>query len=208
MMAIPALLLAATVAQVAPTGEYAGSPKEAELAMAAFAACEVRSASGKRAALAYTREAEDTPSNYPARLANSPCARTGTTLRFNGQLFRMVLFPALYARDYRTASPLIDATKVPPTDYAREFDGPQSAHTMAVRAFGDCVVRKDPATSREFVLSKPYSRIETAVIERLRPSLAACLPTGEVRFSRSVAHGAIGEALYKLTAASAATKAS
>ncbi len=99
MILASAMLMLAVAAQ-RDDASVKGSRKDAELAMAEFAACEVRSDKGRAAALAFTREVAGTPSDYPKRLVRSLCARRGTTMRFNAELFRMSLFPVLYARDY------------------------------------------------------------------------------------------------------------
>ena len=201
-----ALVLALAAAQGSPPNSFPGSRKDAERAMAAFAACEVKSAKGRAAALAYTREVAGTPSDYPQRLIKSPCAARGTSLRFQPELFRMALFPALYARDFGKA-PAADIAAVAPLNIPAEFDGTPAEQTVLVRNFGDCVVRRDPSASRTLVLSRLYSAEETAAINALKPTLSQCVAEGqELRFSRSIVHGAVGEALYKLTTAATATK--
>ncbi len=184
----------------------AGSREDAERAMAAFARCEVKSASGRAAALAFTREVEGTPSDYPQRLKSSSCAARGTSLSFRPTLFRLALFPALYARDYGKAAPVEVAAL--PAGYQQEFDGAPSEQTLVLRRFGDCVVQHDTAGSRTLVLSALYSPEEASAIGSLQPALSQCVAAGQqLHFSRSTIRGAVGEALYKSTAAAAATKA-
>jgi hypothetical protein len=207
MILAPALLLAASAIQADPAG-IPGSRKEAEQAMARFAMCEVGTERGRKAALAFTREVDGTPSDYPQRLIKSSCAPRGTTMRFKPELFRMALFPALYARDYGKWVPA-DLSAVPPLDHGKEFDGTPSNLTLLLRQFGDCVARRDPVNTRNLVLSRTFSQAEAVAVTALQPAMGQCVAPGEnLRFSRSVVHGALGEALYKLTAASAATKAS
>ncbi|KZE18716.1 MULTISPECIES: hypothetical protein [Sphingomonas] len=208
MIALSVMAAAVLAAQADGPSSFKGSRRDAELAMTEFAMCEVRSPKGRAAALAYGREVPGTPSTYRDRLVKSLCAPSGTSMSFNPELFRMTIYPALYAKDFGKAAPAVNVALLP-TDYAAEFDSTPDTATVEVRRLGDCVVKRDVAAAREFVLSKPYSRAEDAALATIRPALAACLPAGQsVRLSRSVAHGAIGEALYKLTAASAATKAS
>lgn len=208
MIAAALLIVAATAggAQEEP-GYTAASRKDAERTMADFARCEVKSSDGRAAALAFGREVAGTPSTYAQRLIKSRCARGGTQMRLNPELFRMSIFPALYSRDFGKAS-LPDFAAMPPTDFAREFDGTPSQETLTLRNFGDCVVRRDAANSRAVVLSTLYKPEEATAFTALQPAMAQCVPQGQqLRFSRSVLRGAIGEALYKLTVAAGGQKA-
>ena len=201
-----ALLAAPALAQEEP-GYTAASRKDAERAMADFARCEVNSTAGRAAALAFGREVAGTPSTYAQRLIKSSCAPRGTQMRFRPELFRMALFPALYTREYSKSAPA-DLSAAPASDYAREFDGTPGAETLTLRTFGDCVVRRDSANSRAVVLSKLYKPEEATAFTALQPAMAGCVPQGQqLRFSRTVLRGAVGEALYKLTVATGAAKA-
>lgn len=196
----------APVPKDASATKYAGvSRREAEQTMAEFLRCEVKSAKGRAAALAFTREVAGSPSTYPQRLIKSSCAPRGSRMAMNPEMVRMSLFSALYARDFAGGEPMV--ARIAADDIAKEFDGPPSESTLALRRFGDCAVTKDVADSRALVLSKLYSDDEQRAINALRPALGQCVAEGQaLRFSRTIIRGAIAEALYKMSAAPAAAK--
>jgi len=75
-----------------------------------------------------------------------------------------------------------------------------------VLVFGDCVATLDPAETRAFVLARPATAAENEAVAKLGASFGRCLaPGNEAKFSKTVLQGALAEALYRRSAASAAS---
>lgn len=72
--------------------------------------------------------------------------------------------------------------------------------------FGECVVRRDPAATKAWLLTKPESAEETSAASKAAPALGSCLVAGEkLTFSKHVLRGTIAINYYRL--AMAKTKA-
>ncbi len=126
-----------------------------------------------------------------ARLAGGECL-AGGDLIMGESLFRGAIYRALYIRDFGRLSAL------PGGDGAL----PQADDPMLV--FGDCVARLDAEQTRAFVVARPASVEESDAVAKLGPSFGRCLaPGNQARFSKTVLQGALAEALYKRTSATA-----
>lgn len=68
--------------------------------------------------------------------------------------------------------------------------------------FGECVVRRDPVTAREWLLTKPESTEESKAASKSVPALSACLADGEkLTFDKHVLRGTIAINYYRLAMA-------
>jgi hypothetical protein len=128
-----------------------------------------------------------------AKLASNDCI-AGGELQMGQALFRGAIYRAMYIRDFGADAelPAIDAT-------------PLSAREPLV-VFGDCVVRLDPAATRAFVMARPATSEEARAVASLGASFNRCVSPGDqIQFSKTVLQGALAEALYKRSTASAAS---
>jgi hypothetical protein len=135
-----------------------------------------------------------------AALANDECLQSGE-LRFNPRLLRGSLYIAKYQRDFRSAEPQIRTEQVNylPADLPK--DDPQwKGVYYAVVSFSDCVVRANPASSRDLVLAPIATARESAALNALMPALSGCLPSGsKLKIGKEQLTGGIAEALYRLS---------
>ncbi|MBC7985058.1 MAG: hypothetical protein H7X93_00070 [Sphingomonadaceae bacterium] len=133
------------------------------------------------------------------QLASSACLESHG-LRFHEELFRGVIYQALYHRDF-AAAPIPDFAGVPASDALPASDGesrgPESA--ILLRRYANCVTRADPRAVRALVMSGTTEDDEAAAFVALRDPLSACLGDGEIRFSRTMLRGLLAESLYRLT---------
>lgn len=68
--------------------------------------------------------------------------------------------------------------------------------------YGECVVRRDPANSRDLLLSKSGTTAEDSAIHSISPSLSACLPDGQkLSFTRQILKGTMAVNYYRLAMA-------
>ncbi|MBS3930531.1 MAG: hypothetical protein KGZ65_04790 [Sphingomonadales bacterium] len=68
--------------------------------------------------------------------------------------------------------------------------------------FGECVVRRDQATAKEWLLTKPESAEEASAIGKATPALGACLVAGEkLTFDKHVLRGTVAINYYRLAMA-------
>ena len=128
-------------------------------------------------------------------------------MRLQAPLLRGALFDARYRRTFRSGP--ADFAGVPPLATAGEFDGPIGQQDIQLRALGDCIARTDGPHARAFTLARADSKQADAAIAALRPALARCVAQGStLRFSRGMLRGIVGEAIYKLSVARAASPTS
>ncbi len=159
----------------------------------------------------------DLPVGSPkhAQMSRSIYDREGDECMGMGELqmpltvFRGYMFEALFLREYGNKV-ITDFSAVPPIDYGAPYGASPTAdgaQAIAMVRFGDCVVRRAPVPARDLLSSETRSSAETRLFAVLVPSLGPCLPSGKTfEFSKSVARGAIAEALYRLSAATLARK--
>ncbi len=205
-------------ASIGPTqSAYAETtkPSQTEPYLAEFADCVVAQKGRRAAVTAFVRTVPNSSGFFAASMKaadltclNAAARRTGGKLemRMQPEAFRYALYPALYRRDFGHDAPVAEAvTDAPPVDLAIEFDGDITglpATYRPSRAFGDCVVRENPAGAHALLMAKPFSRADTVAIEGLRPSFGACLSEGQtVRITRPAMRAFVGEAAYKLALA-------
>ncbi|HEY6815143.1 MAG TPA: hypothetical protein VI168_06355 [Croceibacterium sp.] len=127
-----------------------------------------------------------------AKLASDDCIMGGE-LQMGTALFRGAIYRAMYMRDFGADAPL------PPGELM------VGASSDPVLVFGDCVATLDPAETRAFVMARPATSVENEAVAKLSASFGRCLaPGNEARFSKTVLQGALAEALYRRSVASAA----
>jgi hypothetical protein len=141
---------------------------------------------------------------YGRLLAPAKCMTYPATMWFGTTLFRSAIYVALYRRDYAHSAALPSADQ-PQLRFAGEVrsDKPEDeASYVSLRGFGDCVVRQEPGSARQLVLSEPERQEENVAFAALRKPMSDCLaPKQTLSFSRQMLRGILAEALYKLSAA-------
>lgn len=78
----------------------------------------------------------------------------------------------------------------------KDYD--QAHSTRVLRDYAECVVRTNPAGSRDLLQTEPDSAGETAGFETLQPALEHCLQQGSVAFGRLIFRGTIALNFYRL----------
>lgn len=209
------LIAAAVMAPIPSAEAETTKPSQTEPYLAEFADCVVAQKGRRTAVTAFVRTVPNSSGFFAASMKaadltclNAAARRTGGKLemRMQPEAFRYALYPALYRRDFGHEAPVAaTVTDAPPIDLASEFDGDIAQLPSTYRpsrAFGDCVVRENPAGAHALLMAKPFSRADTAAVEELKPSFAACLSEGQtVRLTRPAMRAFVGEAAYKLALA-------
>ena len=73
-------------------------------------------------------------------------------------------------------------------------------------AFGECVARREPVRSREWLLSRAGTAEDTAASERLAPAFGSCLPEGQkLVLDRDMLRGSVAVSYYRLAKAQPVT---
>lgn len=67
--------------------------------------------------------------------------------------------------------------------------------------YGECIVRRDPVKARLWLLTPPDVPEETSRINELRPTFAACLGEGTLKFNRATMRGTVAVNYYRLAMA-------
>ena len=176
------------------------SPRaEARAALNAYAACLVANLPAYAAAFVKELPGRHRSEHDAQMLSVRACPRD-PEIRYDDNALRGSLFVAMYKRDFVDQAPVISAL---PLDYADEIEGAQSAlasRYVAVRQFGECVVRQEPVVSRSVVISPAGSIQESAAINDLKPALSRCLDQGaQVEMTKSSLTKLIAEVLYRLS---------
>ncbi|WP_264940125.1 hypothetical protein [Sphingomonas caeni] len=131
------------------------------------------------------------------KLANDDCLAAGE-LRFNTLLFRGGLYTALYRERFGRQMPALPQG---PANFSAGAPQPldaDAAKAIALREFGECVVRADPATAHAIVTVRIGSAEEARLYTVLGPLLGPCVYEGqEVKFSKTVLSGLFAEILYR-----------
>lgn len=122
----------------------------------------------------------------------------GQQMRFGPAMLRGAIYKAMYIRAFGTAVPELGATP----GFAAETDGQSSdagRAYVAARAFGECVVRRDPGTARALVLAEVESTDERKALTAIAPSFAGCMQKDQPELTRAGVTGVIAEVLYRLS---------
>lgn len=145
------------------------------------------------------------------KVMNPTCARTSgvSLLSMPPMVFRGALYEALYQRDFgNMVGENAVGTAHPhyPENAADEGAKRHDEVTEGYRKFmtiGECVVRADPVTARQLVLSKVETPEETAAVAKIAALIPICT-TESMRLSRSILRMMIAEPLYRMTSPAAA----
>lgn len=207
---LAAVVQAVTVAPREPDVPRAQADShEAEIGLAAYSDCVVRSDRRRALVLRYLRLAEGTPdaTELNKKLSTPDCLlralpesvtptggersdRRGRldsssidvyTLSMAPAAYRNALYPALYRYSFAETGPGAIAGK-PPLSVASEWDeapDPLPEGWLVRRAIGDCVARGHPQAAHRFAVSTPWSDAETTEMNEIAAALAECLPAGE-----------------------------
>jgi len=118
-------------------------------------------------------------------------------LKFPHVILRGGLYRALYRKDFEYRNVTLQSE---PLDLSKD-EGFSSPGYVALRQFGECVVRADPVDSQNIVITSVGSEAEKTAFKNLTPHYSPCLQQGlEVEFSKSAIAGLIAEILYRLSA--------
>jgi len=148
----------------------------------------------------------------------------GLAMWIRGEPLRMALAEALVKADLRddvTAS-FADRAPLPlPAPEKSEERATSSASVAGERArqrydqrvaqtwlwaFGECVARREPVRSREWLLSRAGTAEDTAASERLAPAFGSCLPEGQkLVLDRDMLRGSVAVSYYRLAKAQPVT---
>jgi hypothetical protein len=84
----------------------------------------------------------------------------------------------------------------------------EAAADQNVMRLGECVVRADPAGSRDAVLTEMDSANELAKLKAMAPTIARCVARGQTpKFNRTTLRAALAVGYYRLAAAARAVRA-
>jgi hypothetical protein len=136
------------------------------------------------------------------RLAKNECLADGT-MSFNPEALRGPIYQALYRLRFGP-KPVGGLDSAP----AILQESGANAPVIILRAFADCVVRRDASSARALIMSDIGKPEETAAFTALVPSMGACVAKDStVELKRPLLRGLFAESLYKLSVArSAQTK--
>lgn len=141
--------------------------------------------------------------NFACAIAGLPtneCLNSGE-VRFQAVAIRGPLFTEMYRRRAaeeqagRSWGPSLQKISLAEPAGALDDDGKTY---LALMAFGDCVMSKDPAAARRVVLAPTASAAEDQEIRAMMPNFSTCLPQGTtLRFGNQVIGGTLAEVLYR-----------
>jgi hypothetical protein len=177
------------------------------IAMAEFARCTVdRREAGVVRMLNLPAE-KVLPGSF-AGLADDECLASGQ-MKFRPMLLRGALFVELYRR--RNAAmmrqvawrmPVVRFDANAPVDPASETP----AVEMGLLAFAECVAKRDPVNAKAIVVGPTVSKAQDAAFAAITPNLGPCLFADQkITLGKIYLEGALGEVLYRGSAASADT---
>lgn len=151
-----------------------------------FAACVVKARPRMtKEALAVTSQPE---ANKAFQALVKPECLNGGFLRMDAAAIRGPLYRALYLREFGKNEPGFAA--LPPEQPSEEDRG--------YHAFGACVMRVAPDTTRTFVLALPGSSEEHQALAALRPTFEACVnPREQLVFTKVAMDSTLAQALYE-----------
>ena len=198
---IAAFMLATTGATTGAAAAQLAPPDAYRLMAHQFAQCLADTRSSR--AVDYLRSA---PGSEAARLlivrmVKYECPTVGA-VEFDDSELRGALYAARFRREFGGRAVTLP---VAATEYRADVAGMPPAVAngyVALHAFGECVVRADPAAARALVISQPATEAEHAAFAALAPRLGECLNNGnDVRFTKLVLGNVVAEAMYRLAAA-------
>lgn len=192
-----------------PTVPTSGRDRERqrELILASFAECVVDRSRAEKLARAFITLDPMTEAGGKAGqgVTEADClpkvgqSKVVYQLELKPFVYRYELLGAIYRRNFKT-EPSPSISDLPVSNYAAEFaDGKVPASLLALRQFGDCVARVNPAASHRLAMSRLYSAEEGRAVSEVMPHLEACMPPDStVGFTRGTLRGTISEALLRL----------
>jgi hypothetical protein len=131
------------------------------------------------------------------KVVDERCLAEGQ-LSMPSNLLRGALYQVLYREKFASEPPALPSV---PIDFAAGQQATLSddAKTeVALRQFGDCVVRRDIRDAHALVRSTPGSSAETAAIQALSPHFAPCVIQGaKWTLNRASVTAILSEVLYR-----------
>ena len=164
---------------------------------------------------------------YPELISGDCLGRTGGSVQmsFGGDLYRYALADALVNTSFAAQGETSFADRLPlahlPYPDRAAFDTELAATKnkrkrkreemqnnfdkgLAIAwlsRYGECVVRRDPVKARLWILTPPEVPEETSRINDLRPTFAACMNEGTMKFSKATMRGTTAINYYRLAMA-------
>lgn len=133
-----------------------------------------------------------------------PECLNGGRLKMAGPVMRGAIYIALYRHAFGNAAPAMIAQAPDFSEGAGQPSGTAAEQAVALRQFGDCVARRDPANTRAVVLAPVGSAAENAGYAALAPQFNACVPQGaNLTFTKALLGGLFAEILYREAASAA-----
>ncbi|WP_156460627.1 hypothetical protein [Sphingomonas sp. Leaf339] len=164
------------------------------MVMQMFASC-VLDRSSRQVAVALAESTESDQAAGLIKLANSDCLDSGE-IRFQQIFLRGAIFTELYRRREagRAGQPALvgyDLTQ------AAGATGKSQVYWWLMD-LADCVVAKDRAAAKRFVVAPVVGAEESAALTNLTPSLGPCVTADQkIGLNRAVIKGALAEVLYR-----------
>lgn len=117
------------------------------------------------------------------------------------------VFTTAYRAEFRNDVPALPAEPIDYAVAAGSVDNAVAARYVALRKFGDCVVRADVEAARRVVLADIASSAEAKAFSELSPQLSACITVGQsVTLTKDLVKSTIAEVLYRNATQSALAK--
>ena len=162
---------------------------------------------------------------YPELLSSDCLGRVAGSIqmKFGGDLYRYALADALVNLDFSVKSESTFSNRLPlahllppsqsdldaalaDTKYKRKRQELQKSFDKKVGVvwlsrYGECVVRRDPAKARLWLLTPPGVPEEVSRINELQPAFNTCLGEGTLKFNRVTMRGTVAINYYRLAMA-------
>lgn len=188
-----------------------------------YARCVVKARYARASEAILANVDNDTIAGKYSDLIRSSCmASSGgdIEMRFGGDLYRYALADALVNQQFAEAGENDFSNRLPlahilapsrteldsallktkskskKKDLQENFNRASSISWLS--RYGECVVRHDPVRSRLWILTPPDTPEETSRIGDLRPSFAACLGQGTLKFNRVTMRGTVAINYFRL----------
>ena len=133
------------------------------------------------------------------KIIDKDCIAKGQ-ISFRPSELHWAYFNHKYRDEFDNYQPNIRDSVFDYTSLTANETGEGASIYLAIRNFGDCAVRKDPALARDYVLAPVASKKENELIQKVLPNLNACLLEGSsFEISKASLTGIFAEALYRIS---------
>lgn len=179
-----------------PTGPMSKQDK-ARIATLRFAECLIKS---RRAAALSAIALDPWDANATGKLtsiADARCLELGE-LAMPASLLRGAFYQVLYREKFWSGQPALPPVAIDFAATAGANATDDVKTEIALRQFGDCVVRRDLEDAHALLLSTPGTKAETIAVEGLMPHFAPCVIQGaKWTLNRANVTAILSEVLYR-----------